>query len=82
LSEKGLAYPLSAGYLGFIERRRDQMFIDAATPREDLEAAILADASLYASLDENKLLNDGYTTEELREAIASWIEAGDECRAV
>lgn len=56
-------------------------FIDTNTSREDLEAAIINDAGLYRQFDETKLLNDGYSTDELRQAVVAWIEAGDECAA-
>lgn len=55
------------------------LFIDENTSRADLEAAIINEASLYASFDERKLLNAEYTDEELRDGIQSWIELGDEC---
>jgi len=54
------------------------MMIDNTTSREKLEVAILAEDSLYAQFDEQKLLNGGYTTEELRAVVVGWIEAGDE----
>jgi hypothetical protein len=57
------------------------MMIDHTTSRQALEAVILENDSLYKQLDEQRLLNKGYTTEELCTAVVSWIEAGDECAA-
>jgi hypothetical protein len=57
------------------------MFIDHTTTRNDLEAAICSEADLYAQFDERRLLNNGYTTDELRSIVVNWIEAGDECAA-
>ena len=57
------------------------MIIDHTTSRQTLEAVILENDSLYTQLDEQRLLNKGYTTEELRTAVLGWIEAGDECAA-
>lgn len=57
------------------------MFIDHTTSRVDLEAAIVSDSDLYAQFDEQRLLNNGYTTEQLRSMIIEWILAGDECAA-
>jgi hypothetical protein len=56
-------------------------FIDANTPRADLEAVIVNEASLYARFDEARLLNSEYTDDELRAEIQNWIEEGDECAA-
>jgi hypothetical protein len=53
--------------------------IDENTTREELEMAILQHDELYASFDEVKLLDGGYTTEELLDATIAWIESGDEC---
>lgn len=47
--------------------------------RAELEVEILADDSLYASLDEARLLSGGYSDDELRAAVEAWILAGDEC---
>lgn len=55
------------------------LFIDEKTPREDLEFAIIENDDLYQSINEQRFLNNGYTTEELREIITKWIEEGDEC---
>ena len=55
------------------------MFIDSNTSRADLEAAIVGDADLYAQFDEGRLLAGGYSDDEMRETIISWIAAGDEC---
>jgi hypothetical protein len=52
--------------------------IDESTSRAELEVAILSEPSLYARLDESKLLSGGYTDDGLREAIVAWIEAGNE----
>jgi hypothetical protein len=57
------------------------MFIDHTTSRRDLETAICMEDDLYAQFDEQRLLNNGYTTEELRSIVVGWIEAGDECAA-
>lgn len=54
------------------------MMIDNNTNRADLEIAILSEDGLYAEFDEQKLLNGGYTTEELRTKVIGWIEAGKE----
>lgn len=54
-------------------------FIDENSSRADLEAAIINEASLYVSFDEQKLLSGEYTDDELRARIVAWIEAGDEC---
>jgi hypothetical protein len=62
-------------------KREPDMFINEATSRADLEATIVGDASLYASFDEARLLNSGYSDDELRAGITAWIEAGDECGA-
>ena len=54
--------------------------IDENTTREQLEEIVVCgEASLYRLFDEHRLLNAGYTAEELREIIRGWIEAGDEC---
>lgn len=55
-------------------------FIDENTSRIDLQCIILNEKELYSKFDETKFLNDEYTTEEMREAIIEWIEAGDECK--
>lgn len=55
--------------------------IDENTSRADLEMEIIANADLYASFDEAKLLNQEYTDAELLAGIRAWIEAGDECAA-
>lgn len=57
------------------------MFIDANTSREDLLQVLnsdidLVDAFIKANLDEATI-----STEDLRNFIAAWIEAGDECAA-
>jgi hypothetical protein len=57
------------------------MFIDHTTTRHKLEEAIVSDPDLYAQFDEQRLLNDGYTTEQLRSIAVSWVIAGDECAA-
>jgi len=54
--------------------------IDELSSRADLEAAILLEPELYATFDEQKLLNDGYSDDELLAGIRAWIEAGDECK--
>jgi hypothetical protein len=56
------------------------IFIDEHTTREQLEEIIVCgEASLYRLFDEQRLLNAGYTAEELYEIIRGWIEASDEC---
>jgi hypothetical protein len=55
------------------------MFISENSSRKDLEAAILSENSLYYSLDEERFMSGGYSTEELYEAVMAWIEQGDEC---
>lgn len=57
------------------------MFINDATSRTDLEEVIVANDSLYRSLDEQRFLNEDYSDAELLSAVRSWIEAGDECAA-
>ena len=57
------------------------MFISESSTRAELEAAIVSEKALYGSFDETLLLNGGYTTAQLFEAITAWIEAGDECAA-
>jgi len=57
------------------------IFIDGNTVRTELEAVIIGDDQLYRTFDEARLLNDGYTTEEMREIVVAWISAGDECGA-
>ena len=54
-------------------------FVDENTSREDLQCIILNDRGLYNMFDEERFLDDDYTTTELRERIAEYIEAGDEC---
>lgn len=56
------------------------MHIDETTSREDLEFAIIENDDLYRSLDEQRFLDGGYTTEELREAVTAWIAADDGVR--
>jgi hypothetical protein len=53
----------------------------ATATREELETAACCEPGLYEMFDEQRLLNEGYTVEELREIIGQWIEAGDECAA-
>ena len=48
--------------------------IDTAT-RDELETAAICEPGLYEALDEEKLLNGGYETDALRDAIREWIEA-------
>jgi hypothetical protein len=55
--------------------------IDQTTSLEDLQVIILNEDALYRSLDEARFLSDGYSADELRETVVSWIEAGDECAA-
>lgn len=55
------------------------MFIDTNTSREDLLQVLnseidLVDAFIKANLDETAI-----GTDDLRDFITSWIEAGDEC---
>jgi len=57
------------------------MFISEDSSRTDLEAAIFSENSLYYSLDEERFMGGGYSTEELYEAVMTWIEQGDECAA-
>jgi hypothetical protein len=57
------------------------MLIDHPIARRKLEEAIVSDPDLYAQFDEQRLLNNGYTTEQLRSMIIEWIAAGDECAA-
>jgi hypothetical protein len=57
------------------------MLISADSSRTDLEAAILSENSLYYSLDEERFMSGGYSTEELYEVVMEWIEQGDECSA-
>ena len=60
------------------ERNHPMTFISEATSREELQCAILNESDLYKQFDEPTFLNDGYTTEELRNAVIAWIMAGDE----
>lgn len=54
--------------------------IDQNTSREELETLIVCgEKSLYNMFDEKRLLNGGYTTEQLRNIVTTWIEIGDEC---
>jgi len=57
------------------------MFISEDSSRTDLEAAIFSENSLYSSLDEERFMGGGYSTEELYKAVMTWIEQGDECAA-
>jgi len=45
----------------------------------ELEVAILSDKSLYAEYNEDRLMNGGYTLEQMKEIAQAWVEAGDEC---
>ncbi len=54
------------------------MIITDNSNRSDLEMALLLEPSLYASLDEQRLLSGSYSDQELRDAIAEWVEAGNE----
>ena len=58
------------------------MFIDENTSRADLEGIIVSEPGLYAQFNETRLLNDGYTTQEMLQIIQAWIEAGDECARI
>jgi len=51
--------------------------IDTAN-RIDLEGVIISEEGLYEIFDEKRLLNSGYTTEEIREIVREWIVKGDE----
>ena len=47
--------------------------------RSEMEVAIIADKFLYAQFDERRLLDGGYSDEQMREVMQAWVEAGDEC---
>lgn len=50
------------------------------TTRNELEEIIVCgEKSLYNQFDEQRFLNGGYTTEELRTTVIAWIASGDEC---
>lgn len=51
------------------------MFIDANTTREALEEAAIMECGFEAAAV------DAASDSELRDMIADWIEAGDECGA-
>lgn len=53
----------------------------ATATKTELETEICCNSELYGLVDEQKLLSEQYTLEELREIISAWIEAGDECSA-
>ena len=55
-------------------------FIDESASRTELEGVIVGDGALYAQFNETRLLNDGYTTDEMRQIVMAWIAAGDECQ--
>ncbi len=57
------------------------MFISEDSSRTDLEAAILSENSLYYSLNEERFMGGGYSTEELYEAVMTWIEQNNEYTA-
>ena len=46
--------------------------------RADLEVIMLENDELYTKY-EDRLMNEEMSTEEMREIIIAWIEAGDEC---
>lgn len=53
------------------------MNIDQMTQAQ-LEGEIVAEPSLYAKFDETRLLNGGYTLDQMREVVREWItEAPD-----
>jgi len=57
--------------------RQDMIDIATATKAE-LEGEIVGEASLYAMFDESRLLNDGYSVEEMREICHAWVLEGSE----
>jgi len=61
-------------------RGTEMTFIDESASRTELEGVIVGDGALYAQFNETRLLNDGYTTDEMRQIVMAWIAAGDECQ--
>lgn len=51
----------------------------ATMARSDLEAAILANDILPTGTAEESAAVMAMTTEALRDAVAAWVETGDEC---
>lgn len=47
--------------------------------RADLEVLIISEDTLYAMFDEARLLDGGYSMDEMIEIVTKWIEDGDEC---
>lgn len=54
------------------------MFVPTMT-RPELECLIIGEPTLYATLDESRFLDAGYSDDELRAAVTAWVSAGDEC---
>lgn len=54
------------------------MFVPTMT-RPELECLIIGEPTLFATLDEARLLAAEYTDDELRAAVTAWVAAGDEC---
>ena len=54
------------------------MFAPTMT-RPELECLIIGEPTLFATLDEARLLAAEYTDDELRAAVTAWVAAGDEC---
>lgn len=51
------------------------MNIDTATKQELETEIVVGEDSLYKMFEEKKLLNGGYTVEELRATMKQWIES-------
>ena len=64
-------------YLYHSNEQRHKMINDMT--QAELEVAILSDKSLYAEYNEDRLMNGGYTLEQMKEIAQAWVEAGDEC---
>ena len=65
-------------YICTIKNEQRHKMINDMTQAE-LEVAILSDKSLYAEYNEDRLMNGGYTLEQMKEIAQAWVEAGDEC---
>ena len=47
--------------------------------RAEMQCEIMNERTLFAMVNEDRFLADGYSDDELRAIITAWVAAGDEC---